>query len=168
MGQNSQKMEKVIEVIFENPEKNFKIREISKLTKIPKSTVQRYVKNLRKSSIISKDNKLIINGYTKFLKSSYIIKKLYNSGLIIYLESKLIPSAIIIFGSARKGDYAKNSDIDLFIETTKKSSLDISRFEKKLKHKLQLFIEPDINKLPKELFNNVLNGIKLTGYIKIK
>ena len=93
---------------------------------------------------------------------------MFNSGLIDYLEEKLAPSSIIVFGSARKGEYVKNSDIDLFVESTKRIDLNVSLFEKRLKHKIQLFIEQDINKLPDELFNNIINGIKLSGYVKIK
>ena len=168
MGQENSKMEKIMDVIFENPEASLKIRDISKNAKIPRSTVHRYLHILKKSNITDNNNKPIINNYTRFLKSVHIIKRIYTSGLIGYLEEKLLPSAIILFGSARKGEYSKESDIDLFIETTKSAQLEISKFEKKIKHKIQLFIEPDINKTPKELFNNLINGIKLTGYIKIK
>ncbi len=168
MGQENQKMEKVMEVIFENPEESLNIRRISKYANVPRSTVHRYLRTLQKSNIIDKNNKLIINNYTKFLKSTHIIQKLFTSGLLDYLEEKLLPSAIILFGSARKGEYTKESDIDIFIETTKHAPLETSRFERRIKHKLQLFIEPDINKMPKELLNNVINGIKLTGYIKVK
>jgi len=168
MGQENQKMDKVLEVIFENPEKSLNIRDISKYANVPRSTVHRYLRTLQRLNIIDKNNKFVINSYTRFLKSVHIIQKLFTSGLLDYLEEKLSPSAIILFGSARKGEYAKESDIDIFIETTKHAPLELSRFEKKIKHKLQLFVEPDINKLPVELLNNVINGIKLTGYIKVK
>lgn len=169
MGQNSQKSEKIIEVLAENQNRTMNIRGLSKLTNTPRSTLQRYLSQLRKLKIIDKDNKVIINNYTKFLKSSIIIKRIFTSGLIEYLEEKLVPSAIILFGSARKGEYTKESDIDLFIETTKKEyDLELRKYERRLKHKIQLFTEPDINKLPNELFNNVLNGIKLTGFVRIR
>jgi predicted nucleotidyltransferase len=68
----------------------------------------------------------------------------------------------------RKGDYHQESDIDLFIETIKRQEINLTSFEKKLRHKIQLFKEPNIEHLPKELFNNIINGIKLSGYIKLK
>ena len=157
-----------MELFFEYPNQQFRIREISRYTKIPKSTVQRYVNALKRDKILDKKHKLILTSYTKFIKSYSIIKKLFVSGSVNYLEKAYVPSTIILFGSARKGEYIKESDIDIFIETTKNSKVDLSQFEKKIKHKLHLFIEPDINKLPKELFNNIINGIKLTGYVKIK
>lgn len=168
MGQNNKKLERVMDLIFENPEKGLKVREISRQTKVPKTTVHRYLYLLKKEKLVDKENKLIVTNYTKFIKTIQIIKRLFSSGLIDYLEEKLVPSAIILFGSARKGEYTKNSDIDLFIESTKDVDLNISAFERKIGHKIQLFIEIDINKFPNELFNNVINGIKLSGYIKVR
>ena len=168
MGQNNQKLEQIIEVISENAGKELKVRDMTKLTKIPRTSISRYLKTLRKLKVIDKENKLIINNYTKFLRSAMIIEKLYTIGLIGYLEAKLVPSVIIIFGSARKGEHTKESDIDLFVETTKSANLDLSTFEKKIKHKIQLFTEQEIEKLPKELFNNVVNGIKLSGYLRLR
>ncbi len=169
MGQDNQKLEKVMEILSENQNKSIKIRDLSRLTHIPRSTLLRYLTKLKKLKIIDQNNKIITNNYTKFIKSYIIVKKLFTCGLIDYLEERLVPSAIILFGSIRKGEYTKESDVDLFIETSKvESSLDLKKYENRIKHKIQLFIEPEINNLPNELFNNVINGIKLTGYIRIK
>ena len=89
MGQENSKMEKIMDVIFENPEASLKIRDISKNAKIPRSTVHRYLHILKRSNITDNNNKPIINNYTKFLKSVHIIKRIYTSGLIGYLEEKL-------------------------------------------------------------------------------
>ena len=167
MGQNNQ-LERIIEVISENADKELKIRDMASLTKIPRTSISRYLKTLRKLKVIDKENKLIINNYTRFLRSSMMIEKLYTTGLIEYLEAELVPSVIIIFGSARKGEHSRDSDIDLFVETTKDADLDLSVFEKKIKRKIQLFTEQEIEKLPKELFNNVVNGIKLSGYLRLR
>jgi predicted nucleotidyltransferase len=73
-----------------------------------------------------------------------------------------------LFGSLRKGDSVKDSDIDIFIESSVKKNIELKKFEKKLNHNIQLFIENKINDLPNHLFNNVVNGIKLYGSFKIK
>jgi len=164
----NKKWDKVLELIFNNPNVSFTVRKVSKETKIPTSTAQRYLKELRKESIIDKENKFIYSNYTKFVKSYFMIEKLYRYGLIDYLEKELTPSSIILFGSIRKGEYGKDSDIDIFVESTKEKKLDLRIFERKLKKKIQLFIEPNIEKLDKNLANNILNGIKLSGYFEIK
>ena len=168
MGQNNQKVERLIETISEMKNTELKIRDLSRLTKIPRTSINRYLNSLKESKIIDSEGRLITNNYTKFLRSFILIKKIFASGLIEYLESQLVPSVIILFGSIRKGEHTKESDIDLFVETTKTISLDLSRFEKKIKHKIQIFAEQDIADLPKELFNNVVNGIKLSGYLRLR
>ena len=169
MEQKNQKWNRIMELIFENPNKRFTVREISKRTKIPSSTVQRYLNKLKKENFLTKENKAIISPYFKFKKTSLLIDKLFKSGLIEHLEKSLHPSNIILFGSARKGEYESGSDIDIFSESTKDSAkIDLNEFEKKLNHGIHLFVEKDIHKLPKHLFNSVLNGIKLSGYITIK
>jgi len=59
------------------------------------------------------------------------------------------------------------SDIDLFVQA-KERSINLLKFERKLKHKLNLYFEEDLNKMSSELFNNIINGIKLSGYLKLK
>lgn len=168
MGQINQKWDKILELIFEHPNKTFSVREIAKKTGIPSSSVQRYLERLRKENLLDKENKLIINSYTKFLKSFFIVEKIYKFGLIDYLKEQLNPSLIVVFGSIHKGEYDCESDIDLFVESSVKKELDLKNFEKKLKHKIQLFVHSSIEKLQPHLFNNVANGIKLYGYFKIK
>ena len=164
----NQKWHKIFELFFKYPKKKFTVREISKKTKIPSSTVQRYLERLRDEGTIGKENKLVVNIYSKFLKSFFIIDEMHKTGLIDFLREKLNPSVIIIFGSVRKGEYDYESDIDLFVESSFGKKVDLKNFEKKLGHKIQLFIYPDINKLQPHLFNNVINGIKLFGSFKIK
>ena len=166
MGQKYQKWDKVLELFFEYSNKEFSVREISKKTGIPSSSVHRYLKNLDKEKFI-KEKKANLTPYFRFRKAFFIIDRLFKEGLIDYLEEKFIPSVIVVFGSIRKGEYDKESDIDLFIESTKKVDVDLSVFEKKLGHKIQLFIEHDIKNLQPHLHNNVINGIKLSGYLSV-
>lgn len=166
MGQDYQKWDKILDLLFEYPDKEFTIREISKKVRIPHSTVQRYILALKAKGLI-KDNKANQDYYFKFMKSQFITKKIIESGLVGNL-AKLTPSCIILFGSAQKGEYVKESDIDIYIETTNKHELKLDEYEKKIGHKIQLFIEPSVDKLPENLRNNIINGIKLFGYLKIK
>lgn len=166
---------KIMELLFEEPSKNFQIREISRLTKIAVTSVKNYLKELQKNKLILKDKKTFYPSYIanqqnrlfKIYKQQFIILKLYSTDLIGYLEDNLHPKCIILFGSVRKGEYNKNSDIDIFVQT-KEKHLDLMKFEKIFKHKISLFFEENINKLSNELFNNIINGIKLSGYLKLK
>ena len=72
-----------------------------------------------------------------------------------------------MFGSCAKAAFTEKSDIDIFVEA-KGSKLDIGLYEKKLNRKINLLFESNINNLSKELKNNIINGIILYGFVKIK
>src|SRR3989338_3113379 len=112
----NQKWDKILWLLFEHPGKKFTIRQIASKTGIPPSSVQRYVKEVRKEGLVASDNRAASSQYAKFIKTAFMIDKLFQSGLIEYLDKKLSPSAVIVFGSARKGEYDSESDIDLFVE----------------------------------------------------
>tara|TARA_Y100000310_G_C20688293_1_gene820537 strand:+ start:3534 stop:4040 length:507 start_codon:yes stop_codon:yes gene_type:complete len=162
------KWNRVKEYLFNNPSNTKTVRQISKNTNTPVTTTQRYLKVLKENNIIDKENNLKNTPYTKFLKTMFIIDKIHTSGLLDYLTEKLTPDTIILFGSIRKGEYTKESDLDMFIQTSTKKKLSLSKFENTLNHKIDLFIESNISNLPKQLQNNIINGIKLQGYLKIK
>ena len=168
MEQEYQKWDNILNILFEYPYKKFTVREMSKMTKLPTSSVQRYLKKLREKNFIDSENSPVINSYYKFRKTYFIIGKMYEIGLIEFLIKEFNPSLLIVFGSVRKGDYDFESDIDIFLETPIKKDISLKKYEKLLKHNIQLFIETDINNLQPTLFNNVINGIKLDGYLKIK
>jgi len=160
MGQETEK--RILRVYFENPGKNFTIREISNLTKIPRATVHKKLKEIKNSEYLKDEL------YFKIKKSNYYIEKILSSGLIRFIIDELNPSLIILYGSFRKGESNKESDIDLFIESPVKKNIDFKKYEKKIGHKIDLFVEPSISNLNDNLFNNVVNGIKLYGSFKIK
>jgi len=167
MGLKFKNLDRLIELFYEYPNRKFTIRELAKLAKLPKSTVHKYLQELKKEGLVTNENCAASTLLFKTKKTNYYIEKIVKSGLIDYLKEKLVPSCIILFGSFRKGESEKASDIDIFVETTR-SEPDLKSFERKLGHKIQLFLEPDINQLPEHLFNNVVNGIKLWGFFKIK
>ena len=168
MGHKTKKQDKILELFYECPREKFTVRKIAKETKIPKSTVQKYLLGLKKNDLITKENQANPSLLFKTKKVNYFIEKIVESGLIEFLNEQLNPSCIIIFGSIRKGDSIKESDIDIFIESSVKKELELKTYEKELKHKIELFVYNDINKLQPNLFNNVINGIKLWGSFSLK
>lgn len=166
MEKNTEK--RILELYYEYPDKEFTVREITKLTNIPRATAHKYIVELKKQDLITKDNKAQNTLLFKTKKVNYFIEKIISTGLIEYIVKELNPSCIILFGSIRKGESIKDSDIDIFIESSLKKNISPKIFEKKLKHKIQVFVEPDIKNLQPNLFNNVVNGIKLYGSFNIK
>lgn len=162
----------LIESFFEEPNRIFMLRELSRITKIPKSTVERNLKLLLKEKLIIKKE---MKGYIaneespeyKFRKKIFAIEKIHKSKILEYLEDTFLPRTVILFGSFSKGEYTKSSDIDIFIQSTE-TKYNTEKYEKILKHDINIVFEEDLNKLSSELFNNIINGVKLYGYIKIK
>ena len=161
-------MDKVWEFFYEYPQKSFTVREIAISSKIPKSTAQKYLLFLKKEKFVDQENRAGTSLLFKMKKINFYTEKIVASGLIDEFIAKLNPSCIILFGSIRKGDSVKESDIDIFIESPVQKKIELTSFEKKLGHSVQLFVEQDIHHLPPQLFNNVVNGIKLYGSFKVK
>ena len=173
-------MDKISELFFKEPEREFHVRELAKLLKKSPTTISKYLKEYgSKKILISKRklNHLLFKADTesakfKQLKLSYNLDVLHESGLIEYLvEAFNQPEAIVLFGSFSKAEDNKNSDVDILIISSKKQEPNVEKFEKKLNHKIQLFIhsKKELEKLKnknKELFNNWINGIVVYGYFE--
>ena len=98
-------------------------------------------------------------------KIIYNITSILESDVITYIEEKLMPKSIVLFGSYARGEDIENSDIDLFVEC-KKEELDLEKFEKKLSRGIELHFNDKFTLYPKELKNNIINGIVLSGFLE--
>lgn len=164
---------RVLQLFFDFPTKNFQLREICRILKLGMPSVTIHVKKLKKIGLIKKEKKGVYESYIsnkndlfKVYKRNDILLRLYQSGLIDFLTQSFTPDAIVLFGSASRGEDIENSDIDLFI-AAKERRVNLKIFEEKLKRKINLHFESKISDLPKELLNNIINGIILDGYLKV-
>ena len=164
----------LLKIFFYFPLEEFRLRELSRLSKISPPSVMNYLKEFESQHLIKKYYKREIPFYIserdnqqfKEYKKISILYELNKSGLIDFLWDKLSPAVIILYGSFSKGESIDNSDIDLFI-LGKEKKLDLTDFEKKLGREIHILSEEDLNKIPKELKNNLINGIVLKGYLKL-
>ena len=180
MSKKIDKMQ-ILKHFIEEPEREFHIRELAKITKTAPTTATVYLEDFKKENLLekSKSRNVILfkanleNPLFKEIKKHYNIINILKSGLLEYLNEQLnYPEAIILFGSYAKGENTKNSDIDLFILTESKKEISLKQFEEKLIPEIQLFIynKKELNnlkKINKDLLNNILNGIKLSGFIEV-
>jgi len=162
----------VLELFFKYPNKTFHIREISRLNKLAPPSVKIHLNELIKEGLILKSKEGLYGGYKanrnckfKLLKQQNTILILNNSECIKYIEDKIMPKAIVLYGSASIGEDIENSDIDLFIES-KETNTDLKKFEKALNRKIHLFFKKSFKELNKELKNNIINGIVLSGFLE--
>jgi predicted nucleotidyltransferase len=158
--------QEILKIYYREPEKKFTLRELSKESKLPLATVQRKMKKLDKLNLI-KNGEIVDSLYFRTKKITFYIKELIKSGLIDDLIKHFNPSCIILFGSIRKGESNKNSDIDIFIESHISKPFNVTKFNKKLKHEISLFVYKSILDVPYELRMNIINGISLYGVLKL-
>lgn len=157
------------------------VRKLARLTNLNPNTIINLTEKLVDENILTKiqdsDTKRVYIDFAKnkkaiFKKISCNVDGIYDSGLIDELEIFFAYPSIILFGSFAKGENHADSDIDLFIITEDKKEFDCSKFERKLGYEIELFVHTpkefqELRKSSKELLNNVLNGIKLSGYTEV-
>jgi len=164
---------RVLELFFKYPSKTFQLREISRLTNLGMPSVKLHIKALEKQGFIEKRKGAIYPNYIalrsdkfKVCKRSYNLTIIYESGLITLFENVFAPDAVVLYGSASRGEDTENSDFDLLV-ITKEKAISLEKFEKQFNRKIHLLFENSINSLPKELLNNIINGIVIYGYLKV-
>lgn len=175
MGTKSIKI-RIKEYFTINPLVQLRVRQIERLVKVPIPSAIRYTKELEQEGFLKKTKIANItlfsaNRSSKFFligKTSFNFKSLFESGLVDFLIKALSNPTIVVFGSYSRGEDVETSDIDLYIETSTKTKLDLKKFEKKLQRKIQIFSYSNIKKVEnKELANNMLNGIVLNGFLEV-
>lgn len=167
--------EKIKEHFMQNPTERLRVRQIEKKLKLSLPSVIRYTKELEEEEMLKSEEiggaKLYSADRTSpfFIleKKLFNIKQLYDSGFVNYLINELSNPAIVLFGSYAQGQDIEKSDIDIYIEYPTEKRIDLKKFEKALGKEIQLFVFPNIHKVPnKELANNIINGITLNGFVE--
>ena len=175
------KEEKVMELFFENPTKEWHFEEIINEAKIARSKADSWLKKFVKTKLIKRIKKrskmpYYISNYDsleyKNKKRIFALIKLYESGLLNHLGSLQKAKTVILFGSFSRSDWYKNSDIDIFIYGDPEG-LKIANYELKLHKDIQLFIcrnKEDLSKLGDGLIKNIIKGSLIKGnldFIKV-
>jgi predicted nucleotidyltransferase len=158
---------------FEDCYRGINVREYSRLMKISPPTASKLLLKYHKKGLLltEKDRNYIYYYADKdsvnFIDLSRIYWRNKLLGLLDYLNKNLLSPVIILFGSLAKAEAKFDSDIDLCIIAPKKN-INLSKFEKELKRKIQVFFFNSIKEIKnKELANNILNGYRLNGRIKL-
>ncbi len=165
-----------LKVFFEEPTREFNVREVARILKISPATASKELKEMTKKGLLNERHERVLKLYKanlegdfyKDLKVFYNIRKIKESGLIDAMNKFYLKPAIVLFGSYANGSDIETSDIDLLIMSENTKDLpELKTFEKKLKTKVHLFICKELKDLKNEqLVNNILNGIMIQGKIK--
>src|SRR3989344_3583985 len=119
------KEKNVLKLILENsPLKEWHFEELVREAKVTRLVANKWIKKYVSLKLIKRikernrfpyytvgsDNPIYYS-----LKKLYVLEQFYDSGLISQLLSLRKAKTIILFGSMIKGDWYKDSDIDIFI-----------------------------------------------------
>src|SRR3989338_1265446 len=143
------KEEQVLGLILEtSPLKEWHFEEVVRAAKVTKLVANKWLKKYVSEKLLKH-----VKQKSKFpyytvgannpmyysLKRVYALEKLHKSGLITRLLSLKTAKTIILFGSIAKGDWYKDSDIDIFVFGDI-SGFDKNVYELRLQKKIELHI----------------------------
>lgn len=165
---------KILQIFFEQPEKKFHLRELSRLTGLSIAGVIKIVKKLKADNLlISKKERAVeiveadLEGKFTYYKRADNLISLYDSGLVKKLEGFYEqPKSIVLFGSYAEGTDTSRSDIDIAVITKIDKLPDINKFERKLKRKINI-LTVNLDKAKASFKNSLTNGIVLSGFLEV-
>jgi len=163
--------QRILEVLFLHPEKEFSLSDMAKAAKVAKPHVSPILMELEKEDIIeirklSTIWRITAKREDKFfrLKMVYNLHALLESGIIETI-SKDHPKAIILFGSYRFGEDVSTSDIDIAVEDSKEYRTEELRVSTKNSLKRIQLHHFSPASTDKNVLANIANGIVLAGSI---
>ncbi|MEK6937806.1 MAG: nucleotidyltransferase domain-containing protein [Nanoarchaeota archaeon] len=169
----------ILKSFFEEPNRKFSIRELSRLLNINHTTIRQYLQRLVKEEcLFSKTEgvysfyRLILSKKTLNLKLYYNLEKLRRSNLVEDLEKSYDLPVIVLFGSYAFARDDTSSDIDICLISNIEKEFTTEKYEKILNRKISLhrFSKDLWNKAKKSnpnLINNICNGIVLSGELVV-
>ena len=170
----SSKRDRVVGFFLENPTTEVHLRQLSRKLRISLPWVRKTVEELARKGFVTrkKIGGLVLvkanrdNALFLALKRSYNLCSLWDCGLVAFLmESYGRPETIVLFGSYSRGEDTESSDIDIAVVTTRKVSVDLARFEKRLGRGVKV-LRISRGKIEKDFLKTLANGIVLYGYLQ--
>lgn len=164
---------KILRVFFDEPNKKFQLRELSRITKISLPSIKKHVEMLSKEGLIVETKGGVYKGFKssfsdkyRALKRNDLLIRLEETGFLEELDERFTPDCIVLYGSGVEGMDDERGDIDIFVQC-KEKNLDLKQYEKLLKRKISLLVEPNMDNISKNLKNSLINGIVLRGFLKV-
>ena len=162
----------VLEHFIERPE-DIHIRGLSEELGMPYPSVRKALNDLEEKGFLESDKKSKMTFYSpdgeKFRRAKKLVnlERLEDSGVVEFLEKKLRPEAVVLFGSYLEGRDNLESDIDLAVIGGRDRDLDLSDFEEDLDREIELTKISDIEEENTEFKNTLANGLVLQGYLEV-
>ncbi len=169
----------ILKSFFEEPNRKFSIRELSRILKINHTTIRQYLNRLAKEGFLSPKKEglyffyhLILTKKTLNLKLYYNLEKIRESNIIQDLEKIFGLPVIVLFGSYAFAIDDKTSDIDICLISNVEKKFSTKKYEKILNrrisiHKFDKNYWERAKKSNPNLINSICNGIVLSGELEV-
>lgn len=172
---------RVLDIFLREPSKRFQLRELSRKCRLSTTAVKSSLTELEKEKLVvrRKDKMYTFFESNKDSDDYKVVKRFFTaisisrSGLLDYLDSELNrPEAIVLFGSAAKGEDAERSDVDIFVLTETPKEIALGKFEKTMGKQIKIMAmdKDDFEEAKRrnpELINNIANGMVLRGFLEV-
>ena len=167
--------QEILRFLFVRSGANFTERALAKQLAVSPTAVSNSLPQLKKEGLINvtKESGRLSIGLNKenprvfFLKRVENLRAIYESGFSEYLSEKFSGSVIILFGSYSFGEDTADSDIDIAVIGVKRKDVDAEKFERFLERRVSLNFYNNLHGINKSLRENILNGIVLSGGIRL-
>lgn len=164
---------KILRIFLNDPLEEFGLRELSRLTNISPASVKKHLQTLQSENLIKQITRksqplYIASRDSQIFKTTQKLQTIHDlekTRTLEYIEETLSPKAIVLYGSHNKGDAIKSSDIDLLLIGQEKP-LNLKEKEIQLNKSLHIIFAKSLDKIPKELKQNIINGTVLRGYLE--
>ena len=169
----------ILKPFFEDPNRKFSIRELSRILGINHTTVRQHLNKLVKEGFLDSKKGGVYSFYqpvlskkTLNLKLYYNLEKIRNSNLAEALEKAYDLPVIVVFGSYATASDDMGSDVDICLISNIEKEFFLEKYEKILNrgvslHKFSKKTWDRAKKSNPNLVNSICNGIVLSGELEV-
>ena len=126
---------RVLTVFFDEPYREFHLREIAEIADISPSTAKRFLDFYESSGFLVKERKAnlalfkanVENNSFTFMKVALFLFKA--RPLTDFLKEAYAGSSVVLYGSCARGEDGPESDVDLLIVGKRVEKMDLTRYE---------------------------------------
>lgn len=159
---------------YKNPSSNVHLRELAEIIGASPAFVSKHIHSLLEEGIVVEKrggNMRIFSADTsssryRRSKRAFNIQEILTSELVPYLENRLYPDALVLFGSYLKGMDTEDSDVDIAVVDGREGVPDLSDYEKKFGRRIKL-THASSNEAEPEFIETLANGLVLSGYLEV-
>lgn len=161
-------------LFYKNPNSGFHLRGLAEIIDASPGFVSKHIRSLLERDIVDEKREGNMRVFTaktssgeyRRNKRAFNIREVLTSDLVPYLENKLYPDAIVLFGSYLKGTDTEDSDIDIAVIGGRDKIPPLSEYEGEFDRKIKLTLTA-LDEAEPEFIETLGNGLVLSGYLEV-